>query len=115
MSHLHRQKGRAAENVASHWLRNQQYTILARNIKFFGTEIDILAKSADSYTFFEVKHTRSTYYRQGFPLMGYRQKLKYQQAIDRWQEDTNKVYNISVKLVVVNEYLKPEVMIPLNL
>ncbi|MCR5218152.1 YraN family protein [Treponema sp.] len=50
-----RQKGNDAEDRASSWLKEKGYTILQRNFRTRGGEIDIIALKGQHLTFFEVK------------------------------------------------------------
>lgn len=46
------------ENLVAQSLRNQNWTLLAKNLRFRGSEIDIIAKKEKTLIFVEVKTTR---------------------------------------------------------
>ncbi|MEW6610738.1 MAG: YraN family protein [Patescibacteria group bacterium] len=52
-------RGRKGEEVAVHYLRSHGYEIVARNVRFKGGEIDVVAKEKEELVFVEVK-SRST-------------------------------------------------------
>ena len=95
----------AAEDKAVTLLREGKYTILARNIKFYGVEIDIITKKADAYIFFEVKRTQKKHYYSLFPTISHQQKKRYHQSINQWYEDIQKFLTVSIGLLVFDEKL----------
>lgn len=52
---LRGEKGRRGEEAAAAWLTGRAYTIIARNYRWRGGEIDIIALSGDYIAFVEVK------------------------------------------------------------
>lgn len=50
--------GRAGEDYTAHWLREQGYTILARNWRCRWGEVDIIARKGGIVAFVEVKTRR---------------------------------------------------------
>lgn len=57
--------GRNGEDVAEEYLRKHGYTIVERNFRVRGGEIDIIAKRRDELIFFEVKTRKTSVY--GYP------------------------------------------------
>lgn len=49
------QLGRCGEERALRWLREQGYRIVARNYRWHGGEIDLIARDGNSLAFIEVK------------------------------------------------------------
>lgn len=60
--------GKSGEDVAAHYLATHDYTIIARNYRIRGGEIDIICKKADEIVFIEVKTRSRTDY--GYPEQG---------------------------------------------
>jgi putative endonuclease len=59
-------EGRWAEDIACRYLRDKGYLIVARNWRWRGGEVDIIAKDGDTLVFVEVKGRRTPRY--GSPL-----------------------------------------------
>ena len=95
-----------AENKATNILRKEQYTVLARNRRFYGVEIDIITKKGDAYTFFEVKRVKQNHYHSLFPAISYRQQSRYQHSITTWYADIQKFLTVSIGLLVFDEKMK---------
>lgn len=55
MSHSRQRLGRRGEDLASRYLKNRGYTIIARNYRTKLGEIDIIAKNPSAIVFVEVK------------------------------------------------------------
>ena len=106
--------GSSSEDVSCQYLKNQDYLILARNMIFYGVEIDILCKKWDAsykemvYYFFEINSIQKKYYIQGYSPLSYLQKQRYQQAIIKWFQDLDKMLSVVICLIVVNEDKKIE-------
>jgi putative endonuclease len=54
--------GKFGESWAAGYLRRQGCTVLGRNLRISGAEVDILARDGDEYVFVEVKSRRSGKY-----------------------------------------------------
>jgi putative endonuclease len=54
--------GKSGEEAAVLYLQNKKYTILDRNFRMRGGEIDIIARTEDIIVFVEVKARTSEYY-----------------------------------------------------
>jgi putative endonuclease len=52
-------KGRAGEDIASAYLKKKGFSILERNFKWYGNEIDIIATDKKVLVFIEVKSSSS--------------------------------------------------------
>ena len=94
-----------AEDRAANILRNRKYIILARNIIFHGTEIDLLCKQDGTYFFFEVKCLKLLHYQNGFIPFQYRQWNRYKNAIHKWYTANNKVYHTSIGIIIFDHKL----------
>lgn len=60
--------GKSGEDAAAGYLTTRNYTIIARNYRIRGGEIDIICKKADEIVFVEVKTRSRTDY--GYPEQG---------------------------------------------
>ena len=97
--------GIIAEDAALLYLKQLQFTILARNIKFYGVEIDILCKKQDIYFLFEIKRVKKLNYRSGYLAFSHKQQNRYKNAMIRWYTDIQKVSYTSIGLIVYDEHL----------
>ncbi len=97
------QYAQVAEDKATKILRKEQYTVLARNMRFYGVEIDIITKKDDTYTFFEVKRVKQNHYNSLFPAISYQQQSRYQYAITSWYADIQKFLTARMGLLVFDE------------
>ena len=102
---LKKKLGDLSEERASQVLKNKNYLILARNIRFYGVELDFICKQDQSYTFFEVKTIKKNHYDLGYPILSYRQKIRFQRSIEAWQYDIQKINNANAGLIVFDEFL----------
>ena len=102
------QRGKQAEDIAAGLLKNHSYQILARNIRFYGVEIDFICKNTkeETYTFFEVKNTKMKYHALGFPSISYKQQTRYQNSINHWFGDIQKILTVSIGLIIFDEHLQ---------
>ncbi|MDH5721382.1 MAG: YraN family protein [Spirochaetia bacterium] len=100
-------RGKIAENRASLVLRKKGYNILARNIRFYGIEIDYLVKKEIEgeyhYFFFEIKRIKNEHYNAGYLPFSFKQYMKYRKAIDNWHAELNKIKNSHIGLILFNE------------
>ncbi len=92
-----------AENQAVSLLKKKKYVILARNIRFYGVEIDIITKKKEIYTFFEVKRRQKSHHAALFPTISYQQKERYHHSIMNWYEDIQKIVTVCIGLLVFDE------------
>ena len=101
------EKGKSAENKAALVLRKKGYNILARNIQFYGIEVDYLAKKETDgechYFLFEIKRMKKDHYNAGYIPFNFKQYKKYRSAIERWHSEINKVKNSHIGLMVFSE------------
>ncbi len=98
--------GTQAEDTAIVFLRQYDYIILARNINFYGVEIDILCKYQYNYIFIEVKSIKRYHYQSGYTVLAYKQWLRYQQAIQAWYTDSKKCHCTSIGLIIFDENMQ---------
>jgi putative endonuclease len=61
------EKGRAGEDTAASYLKKNGFSIIQRNFRWYGNEIDIIARDRDYIVFIEVKASSSQDY--DHPLM----------------------------------------------
>ncbi|MDH5716256.1 MAG: YraN family protein [Spirochaetia bacterium] len=102
-----RKNGIIAEDKAAFILRKKGYDILARNVRFFGIEIDFIVKKKVQdeyhYFFFEVKKTKQEHYYAGYKPFSIKQYKRYCIAIEKWHAELNKVKNSHIGLLLFNE------------
>ncbi len=98
--------GKKAEEKASAILQSKKISILARNIRFYGTEIDFLCKKNDLYFLFEVKKMKKIHYKAGYLAFSYMQWLRYRQSINKWYTDIKKINSACIGLILFDEYLQ---------
>lgn len=102
-----RSKGTMAENMASQWLRQKKFVILARNFRINGVEIDILTRyfyQGEWHTIlFEIKKMRRSHFLAGYPALGHRQLQRYQKALQEMVLRSGKLLNAHVGLIVFSE------------
>lgn len=75
MTYSHHVTGQTGEVMAAAYLRQQGYEVIATNVASRWAEIDIIAKRAAVYYFFEVKTRRSERYGHPFAAVS-RAKLR---------------------------------------
>lgn len=56
------ERGRLAEAYVADWLRNNNFSVIARNFRLKLGEVDIIARQADVIAFIEVKFRTSVYF-----------------------------------------------------
>lgn len=59
MTHDRRKFGRAAEDAAERFFRQQGYVVMDRNVRMANGEIDLIARHGDTIVFVEVKARRT--------------------------------------------------------
>ena len=102
-------KARQSEEKAARWLRRKDFCILGRNRRFFGVEIDILARKAESegnsetYYLVEVKSVARRRYEAGYPPLSYRQWERYIQAYRQWCSEIGKTPEVRFSLLIFDE------------
>jgi len=74
--------GRRAETLACWWLRLRGYSILARNVRVCGREVDVVARRGRTLVVCEVKARRSS--RRGHPeeMVGQWQRRRLLEAAE---------------------------------
>ena len=96
-----------SEALASKLLKSELFTVLSRNRRFGGVEIDIVAKTRQGkeeyYWFFEVKKRKRSQYNSGYPAMSKTQAQRYQIAIDCFIQSCERVPNVNAGLIVIDE------------
>jgi len=102
-----KETGDRAESKACVLLRQTGFQVLARNIRFYGTEIDILARNLRNiekeYVLVEVKCSLKRHYLSGYPLVSPTQIKRYYRAIDRWQSARNRYIHSYMRLMIFDE------------
>ncbi|MEK7139232.1 MAG: YraN family protein [Patescibacteria group bacterium] len=76
--------GQWGERVAAWWLAGHGYTIVGRNYRCRGGEVDIIARQAGQLAFFEVKTRRTVEF--GYPeeAFGRLKQHRFQKAVDHY-------------------------------
>lgn len=100
---LKKKVGQLAENLASRKLREMSFTVLGRNRRFFGVEIDFLCQKDGSFFLIEVKRMRKKHYFQGYPPMTHSQYRRQLEAIERWRACENRWIEAFVGIMVIDE------------
>ncbi len=101
--------GKASEEVAAKWLRAHNFQILGRNRRFFGVEIDIIARQniiQPVYYLVEVKKIRRRRYESGYPPLSYRQWERYLTAYKHWCSEISRLPDIRISLLLIDEKLE---------
>ena len=81
--------GRAAEDAAAKYLLSQGYEILEQNWRTRWCEIDIVAKSGEVVTFFEVKYRKSEQWGSGLEYITSKKLSQMRFAADFWVSSHN--------------------------
>lgn len=101
--------GNPSEEKAARWLRRHDFQILGRNRRFFGVEIDIIARKIskpDTYYLIEVKSIKRKRYESGYPPLSYRQWERYLEAYKLWCSEISRVPDIRISLILIDEKLQ---------
>ncbi len=72
--------GATGEACASRYLESKGYSIVARNYRCRGGELDIVARKADRTVFVEVKERRTGDHGQGWEAVGYGKRRRLVRA-----------------------------------
>lgn len=85
----HNELGKKGEDIAVEYLIEQGHLIIARNFRYYKSEVDIISRNANTIVFTEVK-TRSTD-KFGYPeeAVGLKKKQKLQEAMDYYLAENN--------------------------
>lgn len=87
-------KGQLAENRVANWLGKQDWTILKRNYRRVGFEVDIIAKKQDILLVGEVKLRTHLDPRGIKDILRPRQKLRIQKGIQSFLADYDTPYEV---------------------
>lgn len=102
--------GDAGEELAAQFLLNQNYQILARNLKNRYGEIDIVAKQHDTIVFVEVKTKQSHNYGLPVEMVTPRKQQKLRQVATALARQYNMVeYRIDVVAISILKDQKPHI------
>ena len=74
--------GRLAETVACWWLRLRGYSIVARNVRALGREVDVVARRGRTLVVVEVKARRGSRRGTAEEMVGERQRERLLQAAE---------------------------------
>ncbi|MBV6493266.1 MAG: hypothetical protein LDLANPLL_01282 [Turneriella sp.] len=93
------------ENLTAHFLRKEGFTVIARNTRRFGAEIDLLCtkEGGDTYFIFEVKRrprSKSAMY----PRISKRQLLRLKTAALKIQQEAEKFLTVRIYLALVDRH-----------
>ena len=86
MSKAH-ERGRAGEDHVCEYLINNGWTVLARNYRVKGGEIDIIAVKNDTVAFVEVKTRKFGSLTEGIEAVDAKKRGHIIRAADRWAEE----------------------------
>lgn len=76
MTFKRKELGKSGEEKALQFLLNKKYNLVARNIRLFCGEIDILAKDGNTYVIVEVKTKSNTSFGLAQEMVNYKKKRK---------------------------------------
>jgi putative endonuclease len=74
--------GRLAETVACWWLRLRGYSIVARNLRVLGREVDVVARRGSTLVIVEVKARRGGGRGHAEEMVGERQRRRLLEAAE---------------------------------
>ena len=99
--------GSIAEDTASCYLRKNGYRVVARNRRFGGIEIDILAikylNNIKNVYFIEVKEMKTKHYLSGYPPVSRKQWLRYERSVRILYLQAKKFINTHISLIILDE------------
>jgi len=111
------QLGQDSENFAVEFLQKNGYTIIQRNYRIRGGEIDIIAKENDTLVFIEVKSRTSTRYGHAIESLSHQQQKRlYKTAITYLHEHKMKNQRARFDVVAIqkNQYPGTEIRLIKN-
>lgn len=101
-SNENKQTGRAGEDTACRYLREKGYTILMRNYTVRYGEIDIIARTADTVVFVEVKTRRDSGYIRACEAVSKSKQRRLIAAASMWLAAND--YNGDTRFDVIEVY-----------
>jgi putative endonuclease len=93
--------GRLAETIACGWLRLRGYSIVARNLRVLGREVDVVARRGSTLVVVEVKARRRGHTGAAEEMVGARQRGRLLQAAEALLERDPSARNVRVDVVAV--------------
>jgi putative endonuclease len=93
--------GRLAETVACWWLRLRGYSIVARNLRVLGREVDVVARRGSTLVVVEVKARRRGHCGAAEEMVGVRQRGRLLQAAEVLLERDPRARNVRVDVVAI--------------
>jgi putative endonuclease len=94
--------GRRAETLACWWLRLRGYSILARNVRVLGREVDVVARRGRTLVVCEVKARRRGARGRPEEMVGEAQRRRLLQAAEVLLADDPRARTARVDLVAVD-------------
>jgi putative endonuclease len=94
--------GRLAESVVCWWLRLRGYSIVARNLRVLGREVDVVARRGSTLVVVEVKARRRGRCGAADEMVGARQRGRLLQAAEVLLERDPRARNVRVDVVAVS-------------
>jgi putative endonuclease len=102
--------GQQGEDLAVKHLKQEGFTILARNVQLGNNEIDIIAREGDTVAFVEVKTKRGTPLTPPECNVTERKKHKIRRAAKRYidqQHENDTYYRFDIVSIIVPDDDKP--------
>lgn len=93
--------GRLAETLACWWLRLRGYSIVARNMRVLGREVDVVARRGSTLVVVEVKARRRGHRGAAEEMVGVRQHGRLLQAAEVLLERDGRARTVRVDVVAV--------------
>ena len=102
--------GNYGENVATEYLENKGFEIIARNYRYKKCEIDIIARKENWTIFVEVKTRTYSYYGHPEEFVGGQQAQRIFDAAEEFIYTTNWHGHIRFDIISVKPGVAPEIM-----
>jgi putative endonuclease len=93
--------GRLAETVACWWLRLRGYSIVARNLRVLGREVDVVARRGSTLVVVEVKARRRGHCGVAEEMVGARQRGRLLQAAEVLLERDPRAHTVRVDVIAM--------------
>ncbi len=93
-------RGRAAEGIAARYLAASGFVLLARNVRYRGGELDLVAREGDEIVFVEVRSRRAGSRFDPAATLGPAKRAALLRAASRWL-DENKCGQFRSRIDVV--------------
>lgn len=94
--------GRRAETLACWWLRLRGYSIVARNLRVLGREVDVVARRGSTLVVVEVKARRRGHRGQAEEMVGMRQRGRLLQAAEVLLERDARARTVRIDVIAVH-------------